>query len=100
MLAKLWKRLEETFKVPSLELQALLHGRRVLLLCYDGDSARVATSVLRAKGHEADSVRGGFRALRRLREKSDRDSCAGGVINGDTLPVFSSNPIGVPAQVV
>jgi hypothetical protein len=29
-----------------------------------GDSARVATSVLRAKGLEADSVRGGHRALR------------------------------------
>ena len=71
ILESLWKRLEEAFKAPSKELRDLLCGRRILLLCYDGDSARVATSVLRAKGHEADSIKGGFKALRRLREKSD-----------------------------
>lgn len=100
MLANLWKRLEETFKVPSAELQALLQGRRVLLLCYDGDSARVATSVLRAKGHEAESIRGGFRALRRLREKSGGGSCTGGGISSEAVPVLSSNPIAVSAQAV
>ncbi|KAK3396824.1 tryptophan synthase beta subunit-like PLP-dependent enzyme [Sordaria brevicollis] len=69
VLESLWKRLEETFKAPSKELD-LLRGRRILFVCYDGDSARVATSVLRAKGHEADSIKGGIKALRRLREKS------------------------------
>ncbi|PFH61101.1 hypothetical protein XA68_18255 [Ophiocordyceps unilateralis] len=61
ILRALWLRLEDTFKTTDPML--LLDGKRILLLCYDGDSARVATSVLRAKGHEADSVRGGFGAL-------------------------------------
>jgi rhodanese-related sulfurtransferase len=42
---------------------AALRGQRVVLLCYGGDTARVATSVLRAKGVDAFSVRGGVRAL-------------------------------------
>lgn len=41
-----------------------LGRHHILVVCYDGDSARVATSVLRAKGVEADSVRGGHRALK------------------------------------
>ena len=36
----------------------------MLVICYNGDTARVATSVLRAKGIEADSLRGGYQALR------------------------------------
>lgn len=41
----------------------LLLGKRVLLVSYDGDTARVATSVLRARGVEAESVRGGAAAV-------------------------------------
>lgn len=41
-----------------------LGSYHVLVVCYDGDTARVATSVLRAKGLDADSVRGGHHALR------------------------------------
>lgn len=41
-----------------------LGKNHVLVVCYDGDTARVATSVLRAKGLEADSVRGGHNAMR------------------------------------
>lgn len=41
-----------------------LHARHVLAICYNGDTARVATSVLRARGIEADSLRGGYQALR------------------------------------
>lgn len=67
ILKSLWKRLEETFKAPRTEIQALINQKRVLLVCYDGDSSRVATSVLRAKGCEADSVRGGFKALHRIK---------------------------------
>ncbi|KAI1099340.1 tryptophan synthase beta subunit-like PLP-dependent enzyme [Jackrogersella minutella] len=63
VLEALWLKLENCFKTPSDELITLLQGKRILLLCYDGDSSRVATSVLRAKGYEADSVRSGFRAL-------------------------------------
>lgn len=33
------------------------------MLCYDGDTARVAVSVLRARGVEASSIRGGVKTL-------------------------------------
>lgn len=69
-LKDLWQQLEDTFKSPNQDLQALIDGKRVLLLCYDGDSARVATSVLRAKGYEADSLRGGFKALSEMRTET------------------------------
>ncbi|KAK9436078.1 tryptophan synthase beta subunit-like PLP-dependent enzyme [Metarhizium brunneum] len=71
-LKGLWTRLEETFKVPHQDLQSLLHGKRVLLLCYDGDSSRVANSVLRAKGYETDNIRGGFKVLHQLRDEAKR----------------------------
>ncbi|CAM1502380.1 Fc.00g043640.m01.CDS01 [Cosmosporella sp. VM-42] len=66
ILKSLWQRLEVSFKAPSQELQSLIQDKRILLLCYDGDSSRVATSILRAKGYEADSIRGGFKALSEL----------------------------------
>ena len=56
-----------------LELEALysnegglskLNAHHVLVICYNGDTARIATSVLRAKGIEADSLRGGYQALK------------------------------------
>ncbi|EGO61136.1 hypothetical protein NEUTE1DRAFT_76914 [Neurospora tetrasperma FGSC 2508] len=100
ILESLWKRLEETFKAPSKELRDLLRGRRILLLCYDGDSARVATSVLRAKGHEADSIKGGFKALRRLREKSDSGFRARNDSGVEVMAVHLPSPIPVAAQVV
>lgn len=37
--------------------------RKVLLLCADGDSSRMAAAILRAKGFEALCVDGGFPAL-------------------------------------
>ena len=46
---------------------AILRGKRVLTMCYDGDSARVANSVLRAKGVNSDSIRGGYGALATVR---------------------------------
>ncbi|KAJ5096140.1 hypothetical protein NUU61_005496 [Penicillium alfredii] len=58
-----WVELERIFTDGGLGLQ-LGTGTHVLVVCYDGDTARVATSVLRAKGLEADSIRGGHRALR------------------------------------
>jgi rhodanese-related sulfurtransferase len=72
LLESLWKVLEETFKSPKPEMQSLLQGKKVLLTCYDGDSARVATSVLRAKGYEADSIKGGFMALNKMRQSSNQ----------------------------
>jgi hypothetical protein len=35
------------------------------MICYDGDTARVATSVLRAKGISASSVKGGITAIKK-----------------------------------
>lgn len=75
MLEELWLELESLFNVQDKNgkrnvsaeaLMAILRGKRVLTLCYDGDSARVANSVLRAKGVEAESVLGGYNALARL----------------------------------
>ncbi|KAM0237132.1 hypothetical protein ACHAPO_004477 [Fusarium lateritium] len=77
LLETLWKCLEDTFGKPGQELQSLLQGKRILLTCYDGDSARVATSVLRAKGYEADSIRGGFQALNNMRNSSGHGSMDG-----------------------
>ncbi|KAJ5108909.1 hypothetical protein N7456_005584 [Penicillium angulare] len=56
-----WVELEQIFR--DGRLVSDLGSHHVLVVCYDGDTARVATSVLRAKGLEADSVRGGFHAL-------------------------------------
>ncbi|KAJ5412010.1 uncharacterized protein N7487_006369 [Penicillium crustosum] len=56
-----WVELEKIFKDDVLVSDLGRH--HILVVCYNGDSARVATSVLRAKGLEADSVRGGHRAL-------------------------------------
>jgi rhodanese-related sulfurtransferase len=57
-----WGELEQTFG--DERLVSDLGTYHVLIVCYDGDTARVATSILRAKGLDADSVRGGYRALR------------------------------------
>ena len=37
--------------------------RQVLVVCYGGDTSRVATSILRAKKMEAFSMRGGIRGM-------------------------------------
>lgn len=58
MLEAQWVELEQIFANVS-----DLGSHHVLVVCYDGDTARVATSVLRAKGINADSVRGGHHAL-------------------------------------
>ena len=57
-----WAELETLFKTDHRLSQ--LRGQHVLVICYNGDTARVATSVLRAKGIEGDSLRGGYQALR------------------------------------
>lgn len=57
-----WAELEAIFR-DELSLSQL-REKHVLVICYNGDTARVATSVLRAKGIESDSLRGGYQALR------------------------------------
>ncbi|KAL4862821.1 hypothetical protein BDV12DRAFT_206969 [Aspergillus spectabilis] len=57
-----WLELEALLK----EQQVLdtLQKQHVLVICYNGDTARIATSVLRAQNIQADSLRGGYQALK------------------------------------
>ncbi|KAI0160048.1 tryptophan synthase beta subunit-like PLP-dependent enzyme [Hypoxylon sp. FL1284] len=71
VLEALWPQLDAYFSKPQDDLLSQIQGKRILVLCYDGDSSRVATSVLRAKGYAAESVRGGFRALNELGAPED-----------------------------
>ncbi|GLB01659.1 hypothetical protein AtubIFM57258_000069 [Aspergillus tubingensis] len=57
-----WLELEALFS--NADVLGKLSGQQVLMLCYHGDTARVASSVLRAKGIAADSLRGGYQALK------------------------------------
>ncbi|KZZ99006.1 Pyridoxal phosphate-dependent enzyme, beta subunit [Moelleriella libera RCEF 2490] len=72
MLEELWLELDSLFSTRKADgtrnacaeaLMAVLKDKRILTLCYDGASARVANSVLRAKGVESQSVMGGVAAL-------------------------------------
>lgn len=56
-----WKELESVFDPTTLGL--LKRAGHVWLVCYGGDTSRVATSVLRAKGVTANSLKGGMLAL-------------------------------------
>jgi rhodanese-related sulfurtransferase len=62
VLEKQWKELDAMFSQNTLNAYDLA-GKKIGVLCYDGDTARVATSVLRAKGIAASSIKGGFQAL-------------------------------------
>ncbi|KAJ5138902.1 uncharacterized protein N7515_003750 [Penicillium bovifimosum] len=42
---------------------SIIKTNRVLLICYDGSVSRIGASILRAKGVEAFSLRGGYRGL-------------------------------------
>jgi len=56
-----WKELESVFDLTTIGL--LKQASCVWLVCYGGDTSRVATSVLRAKGVEANSLKGGMLAF-------------------------------------
>lgn len=58
-----WKELETTFTNERIDAHEL-SGKNVCVICYNGDTARVATSILRAKGVAANSIKGGIQALR------------------------------------
>lgn len=60
VMTSLWTQLEKIFSNSDENFINLTRDKRVLVLCYNGDSARVATSILRAKGYVADSAKGGF----------------------------------------
>lgn len=59
-----WQELEAIFTTDRINAHDLA-GKDVYVLCYHGDTARVATSILRARGIAANSVKGGYTALRR-----------------------------------
>lgn len=60
-----WHELENIFKPGETSTAALLmtylQARLVVVVCFDGDTSRVATSVLRAKNIEAISIKDGMR---------------------------------------
>ncbi|OAL04453.1 cysteine synthase-like protein B [Phaeosphaeriaceae sp. SRC1lsM3a] len=62
VLEQQWKELDSMLSVNTISAYDLA-GKNVGLICYDGDTARVATSVLRSKGITASSIKGGFQAL-------------------------------------
>lgn len=60
LLESQWLELESVFDISTVEI---LSNKSVFLVCYDGDTSRIATSVLRAKGISACSIRLGVRDL-------------------------------------
>lgn len=60
VLVEQWKELESVFDATTVGLLKQ-PGVSVWLVCYDGNTSRVATSVLRAKGVIASSMRGGLK---------------------------------------
>ena len=62
ILERQWKELDAMLSHNTISAYDLA-GKNVGVICYDGDTARVATSVLRAKNIAASSIKGGFRAL-------------------------------------
>jgi cysteine synthase A len=62
ILERQWKELNAMFSDNTISAYDL-SDKNVGVICYDGDTARVATSVLRAKGIAASSIKGGFQAL-------------------------------------
>lgn len=61
VMEKQWKELEFVFDLTTIGL--LKQAGCVWLVCYGGDTSRVATSVLRAKGVTANSLKGGMSGL-------------------------------------
>ncbi|KAM3565079.1 hypothetical protein ARSEF4850_001576 [Beauveria asiatica] len=64
-LSRLWTELDRAFADAAMPLGHLA-AKDTLVVCYDGDSARVAASVMRARGFEANSLRGGLDGLVRM----------------------------------
>lgn len=56
-----WRELDQIF-AQGIDLRMV--GKPIVALCHSGDTARIATSILRAKGITCFSVKGGARELR------------------------------------
>jgi rhodanese-related sulfurtransferase len=60
MIELFWTRLRTKFK----ESENLGSKKlSLIVICYDGETSRLGTSILRAKGYTAYSISGGFRSL-------------------------------------
>ena len=70
LLETQWVELECLFGggEPGAEKWRDFEGRHAVLVCYGGDTAKVASSVLRARGVEAVSVRGGMAGITRWKQ--------------------------------
>ena len=67
-LEKQWLELDLLFQrqgtaSDAIGIMSSLQDQRVLVLCYNGDTSRIATSILRARGVEASSLKRGVRGL-------------------------------------
>lgn len=69
VMSWLWKEFEARLESNDEDICSQLRDKHSLIMCYDGDSARVATSVLRAKGYIADNTHGGIRAIQQMTPK-------------------------------
>ncbi|VUC36358.1 unnamed protein product [Clonostachys rosea] len=74
VMVQLWKELEARLESNNEDICSRLRDKHSLIMCYDGDSARVATSVLRAKGYTADSTHGGIQAIEKMAPKVENYS--------------------------
>lgn len=72
-LSRLWTELDQAFADSAAAIGSLA-SKDTLVVCYDGDSARVAASVMRAKGFTANSLRGGLDGL--VKMLSTPQTCA------------------------
>ncbi|KAK7554596.1 putative cysteine synthase B [Phyllosticta citricarpa] len=104
VLEEQWLEMEAFFSAQSqactISGVSSLHDRPILVVCYNGDTARVASSILRAKGMLADSAAGGAGAMLNWRPKakgqwercsSERETTSGksGVV--ETVTMISSD---------
>ncbi|KAH8731929.1 tryptophan synthase beta subunit-like PLP-dependent enzyme [Phaeosphaeriaceae sp. PMI808] len=62
VLERQWKEIDNMLSLNTINAYDL-SDRNVGVICYNGDTARVTTSILRAKGIAASSIKGGFQAL-------------------------------------
>ncbi|KAI9372742.1 tryptophan synthase beta subunit-like PLP-dependent enzyme [Aspergillus egyptiacus] len=62
VLESQWLELDALLKEAS--VLDRLRDQHVLVICYNGDTARIAASVLRAQNIQADSLRGGYQSLK------------------------------------
>jgi rhodanese-related sulfurtransferase len=63
VLERQWIEMKKTVGLEQAWREVIEAGGSFLTICYDGESARVLTSILRASGVEAYSARGGFPSL-------------------------------------